>query len=436
MASVQSPYAYRHMQHAQFRLVDKCKVPEHIDNDPCLTMQHFHDRLQGLKSLLQNHSCQATTAAWTTQRQFSPPGLSRQFQMSAMVKHPGDQIVPSEQPALKRSRSELPINQQFQLAHQHRSAVTSAGESEAGHSPTPVDQLHTRVYQRKTSPRRGGVSLPSPSTLNLLPSSGAPTHFTSPKTSCQPVALSHTTTDEKATAVHIADLQHEVSLKSLALRTLRSEYASLLQTLQRDRAKIQAIDKKTAEADNKVNDLTARNDELLEQMQSLGAQLEDLERKRSHERSEAQKEKEQWGRMLEMSGRLQQKLENDKQKLRLEKETLLAQVAHHDKQASGRNLDGLNSRSWSTHRDDTAATHIIENGQGRPQTDDNTLKHQVDVLTSRLSALQSALQRVRLANSSILSQATSVDFLMREAVLPYPSKDPDTSASSEYRLIE
>ncbi|KAK5133011.1 hypothetical protein LTR08_008298 [Meristemomyces frigidus] len=125
----------------------------------------------------------------------------------------------------------------------------------------------------------------------------------------------------------LLDLQHQVTLKSLAHETLQSEYSTLLQKFQRDHVKNQAIEKKTYLADNELNELTGKNEDLTEQVKILEVQIDDIERKREAERAESAREKEQWGRMLEMGGRLHARNAEDRQSLLDEKDSLLKRVA-------------------------------------------------------------------------------------------------------------
>lgn len=108
----------------------------------------------------------------------------------------------------------------------------------------------------------------------------------------------------------------------------------MLQKLQREKIKCQAIEKKTSVADNEVNELTIKNEDLAEQIKSLETQLEETEKKRDAERSSAAKEKDQWGRMLEMSGRLHSKGLADKEKLAEEKAALEQRLVHFEGRTS------------------------------------------------------------------------------------------------------
>ncbi|KAK4547222.1 hypothetical protein LTR36_001444 [Oleoguttula mirabilis] len=203
------------------------------------------------------------------------------------------------------------------------------------YSPPPADSAPLSAYPRQASPGQLGRpfrALPSPSSL-AYPRSAAPSlpppttrSVGSPAPSYHQSASIHTASTSSATSAHIADLQHQVTLKSLSLQTLQSEYSTLLQKLQRERLKGQTIEKKTSVADNEVNELTGKNEDLAEQVKTLEMQLEETEKKREVERAEAAREKEQWGRMLDMSGRLQVKNAEGRQKLVDERDELLRRV--------------------------------------------------------------------------------------------------------------
>lgn len=83
-------------------------------------------------------------------------------------------------------------------------------------------------------------------------------------------------------SAHIADLQHQVTLKSLALQTLQSEYASLLQKLQRERVKSQAFEKKFSIADAEVTELNEKISDLTELNALLTSEIQEYDRRRSN----------------------------------------------------------------------------------------------------------------------------------------------------------
>ncbi|KAI7164227.1 hypothetical protein KC349_g929 [Hortaea werneckii] len=331
-------------------------------------------------------------------------------------------------------------------------------------SPAPTDTAPPSAYPRQGSPYSSGHGprgLPSPSSLayapSVAPSLAPPTaqSATSPMPSYEQPLSIHAASANSATSAHIADLQHQVTLKSLSLQTLQSEYASLLQKLQRERVKSQAIEKKTSVADNEVNELTGRNEELLEQVKTLEGRVEELERKREQERSDAAREKEQWGRMLEMGTRLQARHADDRQKLMDEREELRSRVAalegsQSDKdrvvgskessvvpsteptQAHGASKECSMPRETTCHKGTSAG--FAEDSEALKR-EVRSLKDQRDLLRSALAAvrthnntLQATLAEVSLQNRTI---AEDIDkCLGKEDVISAHQREPSHSRPS------
>lgn len=226
------------------------------------------------------------------------------------------------------------------LEEQQRRASDSIQRSEPFRTYSPAHSDSWTSQQR--SPNSYGNSLrplPSPSSLATASQKGgigalAALPENSPTSIPHGLPPIHTAPTSSATSQHIADLQHQITLKSLSLQTLQSEYTSLLQKSQRDRLKAQTLEKKSFTADNEINELTTKNEELVEQIKTLETQVEDCERKRETERSDAAREKEQWGKMLELSGRLQAKSADDRQKLVQEKENLQQRLLIHENETA------------------------------------------------------------------------------------------------------
>lgn len=340
------------------------------------------------------------------------------------VKRPGDRWDQDELPMPKRPRSGASLDELHRTTSNSISKDDRRGSLDfTPRSPQPTDSVPGSAYPRAGSPglsARPNRPLPSPSSLayplSAAPSVAPPTAASggSPSTSYQPAVSIHTASTNSATSAHIADLQHQVTLKSLALQTLQSEYASLLQKLQRERVKSQTIEKKTSVADQEVNDLTSKNEDLTEQLKSLETQLEECERKRELERSTAASEKEQWTRILEMNDRLQSKSAEQNQKLREEKNELSQRVAAYE--------DGSSSRFDSVKRSSTSRVDATRPGAdtqgsgeksaataagslGDATNDVETLKSEIAVLNSRIDVLRYSLEEAKRRSQSLGDKA-------------------------------
>lgn len=274
-------------------------------------------------------------------------------------------------------------------------------------------------------------ALPSPSSM-AYPSTAVPSFpptiqsFGSPTESHQRTASTHTPSTNSVTSAHIADLQHQVTLKSLGLRSLEAEYASLLQKLQRERVKSQTIEKKTSVADQEVNDLTSKNEELTEHVKTLEAQVEGLEEKRELERVEVAKDKEQWGRMLDMSGRIQAKHSEERQKLKDENDDLIRLIS--DREGQPTPSSGQEGSSFTT----TSLLRHMEGSKIKPKDgfDDVTaLKRNIEELTSRNLSLRSVL-------TSLQSQSESIDETVRSfAEATRKALTEDQSATTKHPTV-
>ena len=295
------------------------------------------------------------------------------------------------------------------------SVDTARRDQALRYSPDPTDSLPSSAHPRNTSPsvaHRTARALPSPASMTfpLSAASSLPTiaaqSLGSPAPSYQAASTIHTASSHSATSAHIADLQHQVTLKSLALQTLQSEYASLLQKLQREKVKSQTIEKKTTAASQEVNELSGKNEDLTEQVKTLTSQLEMSEKKRESDRLETQREKDQWSRMLEMSGRLQAKVDAERQRLLGEKESLQLRISRYEK-GSPLHPDQVAEREASRSSDVASKApgsspavasqlKLPVSGQSHVETSETQiLKREIAVLNGRIEAFRAALRQIR-----------------------------------------
>lgn len=290
-------------------------------------------------------------------------------------------------------------------------------------SPSP-ESFSSSAYPKHPSPTPGERSiraLPSPSSA-VYPPSAAPSYAPATAQSPSSPVLSnaaemsiHTGSSESATSAHIADLQHQVTLKSLSLQTLRSEYASLLQKLQRLNVKTHTIEKKSNVANQEVNDLTNKNEDLGQQVQSLQEQLDESERRREQDQDKVAREKEQWMQMLEFGRRLQMKTEQDKN-------ALAARVAALQEDYESLRRARSFSYSMTAGESDVHATMRSLNGSSY-----------LAALNARLQALRASLEEAR-RQARVLDERTSdvhqrssdiasaIDRTLREIDSPLPAR--------------
>lgn len=360
------------------------------------TVQWILERMRHTKRDMQDITRNGT--AEQTPQQFA--GSTRYSNPLKRSAEPWDQ---DDMPTLKLPRPDAFHHDAASGGRRASNDMTRDPVQRSAYSPAPSESAPGSAYPRHGSPTSGKLprGLPSPSSLAFPPSCAASfvpanaASIGSPTTSYNPAPSIHTVSTSSATSAHLQDLQHQVSLKSLALQTLQSEYAALLQKLQRERIKSQTIEKKTSVADQEVNDLTSKNEELTEQVKGLESQLQECERKRESERVDAAKEKEQWGRMLDMSNRLQNKSATDNQRLAKDKADLLHRLTAYERSALPQSDPSDGSSSFlSPSRDSPGAA----NRPPASLTDSNdaaVLRRENADLLAKMTTMTSSLDELR-----------------------------------------
>lgn len=354
----------------------------------------------------------------------TPPGLIKRSPESQLFGYP-------EPNKRKRTSSytDSYVNQRSNSRHleDQRRASDSIQRSEPyrTHSPFQLEYVTSHAHTQAQSPGQQARSIrPLPSPASLANTShkspwAAPTvpPGSSPTIS-QRTSSIHTASISSAASQHVADLQHQITLKSLALQTLQSEYTSLLQKFQRDRMRSQTFEKKTVAAEQEVNELTNKNEELNEQVRTLEGQVQAAEKNHENERMNSVREKDQWGKMLEMSGRLQAKNAEERQSLMREKQALQHQLqALENRVAHGASKSAHSPYGISAQDDEDPGIHKASGNlsvdyQGKLAAS----QHDNAALQSRLTILRTALERIERQTTSMIEKRR--ELLEQEEQLP------------------
>lgn len=191
----------------------------------------------------------------------------------------------------------------------HRTASSSGGSGFV-QSQSPL--------QTAQGIRAGTASgmLPSPTSMN----------FPAPSSTALPPLAPSTSYPSSAQTSHLQDLQHQVSVKTLALTTLQREYDALLQKLERQRTKCAALEKKFEVSDVEINSLTDEKELLQGTIVQLEKQVEGLTASRDECQREMRRSGEQYMKIMEMGGKLQARAAEEKQVWLKEKEVLEKRV--------------------------------------------------------------------------------------------------------------
>lgn len=284
----------------------------------------------------------------TSQLHSGPEALSPQSPRFPAMKRPSDPTLPD--PASNRPHSRR------QSVQSSRMYPTGGPSDDRWRNTDPTEQppsqpLHHRgtslssgmQFGRTESPSNvphSALMLPSPTSLNLPVPPGL---SAIPSPSTFPLSAAH--------AAHLQELQHQVSVKTLALQTLQREYDNLLQKLERMRTKCATLEKKFEVSDAEINSLTDERERLEKQVESLEKQLEDAQNARDEARSSSAEQASQYMKIMEMAGRLQAQASDDRRRWEMEREKLSNRVA----ELQDANLNAAGSGSL-LHQERTTST--------------------------------------------------------------------------------
>ena len=203
-----------------------------------------------------------------------------------------------------------------------------------GISKDPLQQNQSQSFYQVPSPNRTSSTsihahpLSSPvraaHSSAFLPSPTGSSGFSAP--TLPPILSPSVTNQNSAQSAHLQDLQHQVSVKTLAYTTLQREYDSLIQKLERQRTKCLTLEKKFEVSDAEINNLTDERDRLFVQIGELENQLEDLVKARDCARKEVVANGAQYMRIVEMASKLQAQSALEKKKWDKEKKELEARI--------------------------------------------------------------------------------------------------------------
>lgn len=124
----------------------------------------------------------------------------------------------------------------------------------------------------------------------------------------------------------LQDLQHQISVKTIAHQTLQREYDSLLQKLERQRTKCATLEKKFEVSDVEINSLTDEKEKLQAQVAAMEYQVEELQESRDESRRQLVTNGAQYMRIMEMANRLQAQSADEKKRWDAEKADLQQRI--------------------------------------------------------------------------------------------------------------
>jgi predicted nucleic acid-binding Zn-ribbon protein len=204
-----------------------------------------------------------------------------------------------------------------------------------------------------------------------------------------PPALAATQTS--AQSVLLQELQHQVSIKTIALQTLQREYDSLLQKLERQRTKCATLEKKFEVSDVEINSLTDEKEKLQAQVTAMEYQVDELQESRDESRRQLVANGAQYMRIMEMANRLQTQSADDKKRWDVEKSELQQRIkVLEEAMVTGTNLE---------HPDRSPPSTVLPSNSGTPHPSStetiNVLRAEVGRLRIRTQTLETALHTMK-----------------------------------------
>jgi hypothetical protein len=241
--------------------------------------------------------------------------------------------------------------------------------------------------------------LPSPSSLNFPNASTLP--------SMSPPSVFGQTSAQSA---HLQDLQHQISVKTLAFQTLQREYDSLLQKLERQRTKCAILEKKFEVSDVEINSLTDEKEKMHAQIVALEDQVEGLQQSRDEARRRLIENGAQWQKIMGMANKLEGKGAEEKKKWDAERSELQqrielleeAMVTGTENSSHGAETPTMTGPS------STSLTPFPPKSSMSQSATINVLRAEVGRLRTRTQNLETALHTMRRESISIQAAARQI----------------------------
>lgn len=269
--------------------------------------------------------------------------------------------------------------------------------AQMSHSPHHISSSPSGSF---FMPPQSPMQAPQPSRPGMLPSPSSMSFQNVPN--LPPISSPASSFQTSAQSVHLQDLQHQISVKTLAFQTLQREYDSLLQKLERQRTKCAALEKKFEVSDREINDLTDEKEKLQAQIGAMENQVEELQQSRDEARNQLVANGAQYMRIMEMANRLQAQGSEDKKRWATEKAELEQRIRVLE-EAMVTGLERPPSQTSDLAAQTTTSPYATTTSTSAETI--NVLRAEIARLRSRTQALESALRTMREESISIQAAA-------------------------------
>ncbi|KAF1964872.1 hypothetical protein BU23DRAFT_49472 [Bimuria novae-zelandiae CBS 107.79] len=297
--------------------------------------------------------------------------------------------------------------------HSFTSLTNSANAADPGrNNPYSSEMPPTTNSPHHTASSSGSVFMgphsplqaPQPTRPTMLPSPSS-MHFSSVSTLAPISPPVPAATQAAAQSTFLQDLQHQISVKTIAHQSLQREYENLLQKLDRQRTKCATLEKKFEVSDVEINNLTDEKEMLLAQVAAMERQVEELQESRDESRRQLVANGAQYMRIMEMANRLQAQSAEDKKRWDAEKAELQQRIRVLE--------EAMVTGTDSDHPDRSPPPSIIfaysSGSRASPSTETiNVLRGEIGRLRIRTQTLEKALQTTKEEGMSIQEAAKTL----------------------------
>ena len=277
----------------------------------------------------------------------------------------------------------------------------SSGSSVFGQAQSPM-QSHQAQHR----------SLPSPPGSHFSASGmSVPSQFSS-------------AASQAAQTSHLQDLQHQISTKTLALQTLQREHDQLLAAFSRSQIRCNTLDKKSQVSDHEINTLTEEKIRLQQQLDSIEAHVEELQKSRDEVNKQSSADGAQWRQIMAMSSQLQIKSAEDARRFKAKEESWEQERVSMERRIINLEQNRATASTMSLQSGASEATSSAEDPLA--STSLEVLREEIVRLRGRCSDLELVLQEVT-GETEQLDRAISTMSNMRQRLASSKKKRDEGS---------
>ena len=324
---------------------------------------------------------------------------------------------------LEQREEQSPPTRQFPGPHHGYTNFTNSGAMAEDNRRNPyasdMNPMANSPHHTASSsgsvfiPPQSPMQAPQPSRPGMLPSPSSMNFPNAPN--LPPISPPSTALQTSAQAAHLQDLQHQVSIKTLAFQTLQREYDSLLQKLERQRTKCTTLERKFEVSDVEINSLTDEKEKLQSQVAALENQVEELQQSRDEARRQLVANGAQYMRIMEMANRLQAQGADDKKRWEAERSELEQRIKILE-EAMVTGTDRPATDEGHTSASSPPPSIVLAHNPGLRSSTSTSSAETINVLRVEIGRLRSRTQTLETALQTMKEESISIQAAARQLV--------------------